>query len=390
MNKLANFYDDNAYNINDFKLFLKTDDEVWQELIDYSDQLNRNQVLGKIETYRIFPINIIPCAPAVYDVGVVMSVPEVATYLELTHLTVEERVPYWDTYAINDERKIKALDLAGFYIEFLSVTVYPYNGYPEPLRFNVVGMDLYLGEDKLQLGVDYEIRNNRLYLLSSKAATTLNSGRSFVAYDIAVDYNTVSRYYGDNFKLPQYPDMSKDVYNDILQKIVKSALGGPTIKSIRSGLSAIVDGADVYDLISATDEHKVMWKTKDLTPFDFVIEIPAEKATSTTMADVIKRYIDVVKPAQSTYVILLKSSYEEVYSRHQKASYTALCIITDDTLANRTEVYRYSSVNSLTNDAEYVLNDNFMTQDTHGAHTQEEAASTLINVETGEETHYKY
>lgn len=363
--KLTNFYNDNAYDIDDLNVFMKIEDNVFLSMTDYASQIMRNRVLGFVETYRVFPVNNIPAGAACYDIYAVLSNEEVNVMLGLdSDSTLAERKAAWDSLLPNDPIKLRALDQCENYVDFSeSYTVYPFNGVPVPLTFNVISFDLYIDDQRMQIGVDFDISHNRLYFLSDRARNLDNRSKKFTAYDIAIDYNTVIRYYGDNFNLPQYEDISKNVYNEILQRLISSALKGPTPQNMTNGIMTLFGDGKIYDYFSAPDNKKDLWNDGELSPFAFVAEIPLLTAAARlSFTDIAKRWLDKVKPTYTNYYILIYDEYDadyeraiesnDIYDVHAGENRSHYDIIYDE----KADAYEWSILYPQTNNPDYTLN----------------------------------
>ena len=358
---LSNFYRDNAPEAYNFDISKRVMAAVFNAMTAYVAQIRRNFVIGEMETYRIIPVQTIPAADGLYDIQTLLCHAGVESLLGLQGKTITERIAAWDAMASNDLMKIKALDVYGAYIS-LSAIIVPESEIkiPNP-SYNIVSMDIYSDDTKFQIGVDFDIRSNKLYLLSSDMSSkTLNESASFVCKHIAIDFDTPTRYIGKNFNLPRYPDLSKDVYNDMLANLTTAALAGPEIRNMAAGVDIITGGKGstvIYDRWMKNNKRAANWYDYNLSPFDFIIEIPASYMSSESMADIIKRYIDTVKLADTNYTVLFNSMYEDQYARPVEAVDDVVVspsVSTDD-------VYNYMVIFPQTNNVAYTLNGNFMT-----------------------------
>jgi hypothetical protein len=386
MNILSNFYTDNATEINIFNVFLDAEKRMFDQMDDYTKQIKHNFLIGGTETYRIIDIQNISVADAVYDIGTLLTMDSVITFLDLSAMSLTERITYWNSLESNDTLKVSALNLAGYYVEFNAATVYPANGFPPVMDFNVVSFDVYRGDTKFQIGVDYDIKNNKLYLLSEECRSLNNKNVAFTLRNIAIDFDTANRYFGANFNLVQYEDFSKDIFNEMMANLIKAALKGPSIAGMKAGIDTItgIDGSGaVFDMYSLDTKRRSMWDNYGLSPFDFIIELPAEYSDSDSLSDLIKRFIDAVKLPETYYGILFSSTDTETYARH---------IVTNDSYHSfsaeitHTDDYRYRTVEAQTNVLTYLLNDNFTTESVHGFLRYEETQITIIDTTNGNRT----
>jgi hypothetical protein len=386
MTMLNNFYTDNATEINVFNVFLDAEKQMFDCIDDYTNQIKHNFLIGGTETYRIIDIQDIAVSDAVYDLSTLLTMDSVVNAMGLSTQTLTERITYWESLDSNDAIKINALNLAGYYTEFSAITVYPSNGFPPEMDFNVVSFDMYSNDTKFQIGVDFDIKNNKLYMLSEACRNLINKDRVFTLRNIAIDFDTTNRFFGANFNLVQYEDFSKDIFNEMLSKLIKAALKGPSIAGMKAGIDTItgISGSGaVFDKYSLDTKRRTMWDNYHLSPFDFIIELPAEYSDSVSLSDLIKRFIDVVKLPESNYAILFSSIDSETYARHIETddSYHSFNLdVTTD------EGYQYRTVEAQTNVLTYLLNDNFTTEDVHGYLAYEQASVTIIDTTNGNRT----
>lgn len=384
---LNNFYQDNASSPQNFDIFMDVQDDFFKIMNDYLSQLHRNFVIGQMETYRIIDTQNIPIVEALYNLTDVLLIGRVSELLFQSGLSFDEKIVAWNSMNSNDSLKLDALDIAGKYLELSAQSVYPFEGEPASPAFSVVSMDLYDGEYKFQIGVDFDIRRNRLYLLSERAySQTLNVNKIFTARCIAIDYDTPSRYIGKNFGLSQYDDFSKDVFNEILSNLTKAALSGPSIRSMRTGVDIITGDKDscvIYDKFTKNNKRISEWDHYNLTPFDFIIEIPALYMSSVSFSDIVKKYIDSVKLASSNYQVIFNSSYDDTYARHISAEDQSHLF---NISMLETDPYNYRFVEPQTNRIDRLIGSTLVTEYVHGYAKFEEGQIKTTDTQTMEET----
>ena len=386
MSTLSNFYTDNASEINIFEIFLDAEKQLFDLMTDYTNQIKSNFSIGEMETYRIIDTQTISIAPATYDLSTLLTMDAVVNYLGMASNTLLERIENWNALEANDASKISALNIAGYCVAFSASTVTISDSFPPLMDFTLVSMDLYYGEKKFQIGVDFDIKNNKLYLLSEDCYHMSNAGKAFTLRNIAVDFNTTQRYIGKNFNITQYEDFSKDIFNDILSNLVKAALKGPSIAGMKAGIDTItgVEGSgNIYDMFSLDTKRRSMWDDYNLTPFDFIIELPAEYSDSESLSDLIKKFVDVVKLPETNYDILFTSLNSETYNRHVLADDSDYYL---STAVTYTEDYKYRTVIAQTNVLDYMLNSNFVTEDVNGYLVYETGEITILDTSTGNST----
>lgn len=384
---LNNFYKDNASYPHVFDIFLDIEKGAYDAINEYTDQIRRNFVIGEMETYRIIDIQKVPVAAATYDLVDLLSTVDVIVLLDMEAMTMEERIVAWNAMEPNAAERIAALNITNTFIEFTAQTVYPFQGEPASPSFEIVSFDLYDEDTKFQFGIDYDIQYNKLYLLSERCSSkTLNQQKSFILRNIAIDYDTPSRYLGKNFNLPKYPDFSKDLYNDILANLTVAALFGPMIAGMEYGVDVVTGAsgsATIYDKYSLNTKRQALWQDYTMTPFDFIIELPAEYSVSESLSDIIKLYIDTVKLSDTDYQMIFNSVYEDNYSRHISADDEEFHI---NAKATHEEQYRYRIVVPQTNSLSHRTNSTFRTEVIRGFARYEEATVTIKDLSTGQET----
>ena len=384
---LNNFYQNNSSTACNFYSLIDSENKAIKMVKRYVEQIKRNFLIGQMETYRISEAQSIPVLTGLYTLPLVLSNSSVESYLGQSGMTLTQKIAAWESLDMDNFLKIGALDIMGYYIALEAITIDPPSESLATGAAKIVSMDVYDKDVKYQIGVDFDIANNRLYLLSPECySISLNSGKSFLCQNIAIDFDTTTRYIGANFNLPEYSDFSKDVYNDMVASLTKAALAGPSIKNMRAGIDIITgveNSSAIYDRFSANNSLLSLWNNYSLTPFDFVIQIPAEYMNSDSLSDIIKRYIDTVKLAESNYVTIFNSISTEDYSAH-------ISVIEDTSIVCRidpgVESYKYIKLYPQTNNTAYLLNQSFTTGTAKGYSKDDEAFCTITNLSTLQQT----
>jgi hypothetical protein len=178
-----------------------------------------------------------------------------------------------------------------------------------------VDFKLYDDEDNLlAMGNDYLFQNNRVYLMGSNASV-MSYERIFRLEDIFIDLNTPEDLIGDRVGI-EYDEnvFTKNEYKDVVLMLLYAALGGPTIKNLKKSLGAMagVNGKaiDIIDKYNAPDSMKTLWINSGvpnskgyLTDFDFVINLDPNYTSEMNRMNVIRNYLNLVKPAYTNYIL---------------------------------------------------------------------------------------
>lgn len=319
--EFSNFYKNYAINQNDLENILKIYQEVTDKLEEYLARVYHNRFLGKMETYKLIPFQIIAIGSAVYDLENIFSEQSASALFSSLGFpdSIKDRIEYWNTKATTDV-KIQILTNSKKYVE-LSATIYPegIENYGLSNKFqSVTDVKLYTPSNiELIRGADFEIINNRLFLFGDVSNASINNNQLY-AVDINVDFNYVGKALGKNFNIHQYDDISKDEINDIIQNLCVDAMDGFKIKSLNDAMNTIfknTPGTLVYDMYIRDKSRNSRWNRWSLSPFDFIVEAPEEFSSQSNRIDLMMQYLNTVKPTDSSYIVLLVGIYSDTYRR---------------------------------------------------------------------------
>ena len=336
---LSNFYRDYGYSEADIDFFIDLYEEMGQALLDYLKAVKRNQVIRTMETFRRYNFAAFEAHTACYKIETLLSNNASAALAGVSG-DIYKRVNDWNYFA-TDDNKIKMLNSVGKYIQLSAKRVF------DKVEPPIISLELYdIQKTKLELGADYLLKDNRIYLLGDAAKASANNA-SLIAVNIFVDYDSPASLVGSRVGVGYTSAISKPEYRDFIQMVAHAMIKGPTIKNLKDSFNTLAgwENSNIIDLASATGVRKEMWVnpvTAILTPFDFLVTIPAS-ATATVgldelgnlvanddRIDIFKLFMNAIKPVDTGYILALSELIVEILSVPDTLATTVSMPVTDD------------------------------------------------------------
>lgn len=348
---LNNFYEDYAFNPDDFELVEGMYRKVVQPIIDYIYPLQDNRIARYIEDYRIVPIQYIDISEASYT---------------LSSLLTSEQLKSWDSMEM--EEKVQILKENGRYIQ-LTADRQLFNSDPvndiieEPIDESanqIIDFELWETDEKgyqLVSGIDYYCRDNQLFFFDKFASPNLE--RTILKMtSIAIDFNTVDDILGENLNLTYLPEeIPKIEFNDFVRVLTLAALRGFVLKDVESGINelpSIQNDIEIFDKNVSDPEKAAMWKNGELElgPFDFVVYFPAE--LDYYRVSLICEFLDKIRYLSSHYHSISYDNQIEEYSLNVTGDelWDDITYIEDDPYGEFSDTNFYLNGSSRTNRAD--------------------------------------
>ena len=304
---ISNFYKEYSDNPDSFRELLKSFEEVFQMLYDYTDQGADNFLIDKSSTYKKIPFQRLDVTEATYNISDLVLSDSVAMQLGMYGLLLDKRIDMWNN-EITMKQKMDALDIFGTTVMLLSFKDIESSVPDAP----PVIMDFELFDDdnnQMIRNLDYAFRNNVLYLFRDLGDKNIIPRRNIILKNIYLDYNMSEKLLGKNTGIAYDANFTKNEYRDIMQSFLYSSLGGPTVSNINSSFESISykQGFTVYDSKTTDPIKKAFWAWRvdgrSLTPFDFLVSMPIESYYNESKFNMIKNYLKIMKPAYTDFII---------------------------------------------------------------------------------------
>lgn len=272
---LSNFYDDYAFNIDEFKKMVDIYGNTVANLLTYLYPLQDNRIIKRIEDFRHVPIQYIDISSALYDITTILSEDELRSFYD-------KELP----------EKIEILRQNGKYIQLIAdrqlVPTEQFEG-DAPIKVldesgnKIVNFRLIDTQKNYELvaGIDYYYQNNQLFMLGDYADINLQNTMLKMA-DIAIDFDTVRDLLQSNLELPYHEDeMSKIEFNDFVKTLTLAAIKGFKLDEVNYNLNLLDlanNGIEVFDKTTPDAKKAEMWNSQKygLGPFDYVIYYPVD------------------------------------------------------------------------------------------------------------------
>lgn len=311
---ISNFYKDHGIGDAGISFFIDLYEEMGKAIDEYIFSVKRNQNIRTMEAFRKYNLAVFPASDAQYVLETLLSN---ISYTDGSSLsgTIQDKVFQW-TNVIPVQEKISILDKAGKYIRLSAKRVF------DDIEPEIIGLELQdVGRGKLLENIDYILRDNKVYLIGDRAYPS-SLLTYLTATNIFVDYNTPERFLGSRIGIGYSEKVTKPEYRDFIQMAAYVLMNGPSIRNIKDAFNMIAgwEGAGVVDRVSATGAKKDMWDKPGyavLTPFDFLVTIPASSISMVGLSDtgemiykedridVFNQFLNVVKPTDTNYIIAL-------------------------------------------------------------------------------------
>ena len=348
---LNNFYEDYAFNPDDFELVEGMYRKVVQAIIDYIYPLQDNRIARHIEDYRIVPIQYIDISEASYT---------------LSSLLTSEQLKSWDSMEM--EEKVQILKESGRYIQ-LTADRKLFNSDPvndiieEPIDESanqIIDFELWETDEKgyqLVSGIDYYYRDNQLFFFGKFASPNLERTMLKMT-NIAIDFNTVDDILGENLNLTYLPEKTPKIeFNDFVRVLTLAASRGFVLKDVESGINelpSIQSDIEIFDKNVSDPEKAAMWENGELElgPFDFVVYFPAE--LDYYRVSLICEFLDKTRYLSSHYHSISYDNQIEEYSLNVTGDdlWDDITYIEDDPYGEFSDTNFYLNGSSRTNRAD--------------------------------------
>lgn len=319
---LSNFYAEHGYEGINIDFFIDKYIETGQAIEEYLRQVKSNQTLKSMEVFRKYNFAAFKGHKACYDLESLLMRTSNATALGLSG-SFSERKTQWEN--ISDDIKADFLNSQGLYIELSAKRNY------DDVNPEIVSLDLTdLSKRSLVEGIDYLLKNNKIYLIGDSAVAGYENS-DLIATNIFVDYDTPNRLLGSRIGVGYNSNITKSEYKDFIVMVAYALIKGPTIKNLKEAFDVLIgwEGSEINDKYKATGVRKEMWdnsETAILTPFDFLVTIPASLISTVGLdetgkivssgdrLDVFRSFLNVVKPIDTDYILALSENILDVLS----------------------------------------------------------------------------
>lgn len=270
---------------------------VWFQIVldvcDIIDQVGEQvalaAIIGQTPLYRTIPFQAIQAKSGLY-----------------WDASVAAANPGWADMATAD--KVAILDGLGLY-EALDVRR-PMDGESDNGKHRIISavLDRQVGTSLPYVpSVDYVISNNRLYLFGVLAAPA-GSGQSKTLYlkNIKIDLNTLEAKWGTLLGYDQPAEFTPIVYRAALVWLLQIYFTGPTVAGLQSfsqQMGPAWQSFQVIDQVNAPADMGWLWSTGLLTPFQFVLRVPAEQSAlvlGSNFDSLVRR----IKPAPTDFKLM--------------------------------------------------------------------------------------
>lgn len=322
---LSNFYEDRSPKGRDYSKLALMYQNLYEMLSSYVMAVGNNAIIPMIETYKKIPAFNFDPTPGQYNLMEILSRPDVASKLGSNTVTetASSRVDKWRglgevRYSISE--KVSVLDYLGLYCN-----IYAYEG-AMSTTYRVVDATL-LGYDlsRFSKGIDYVLKDNRLYLFN-KAAAASPMVKYFTLEDIFVDKMNAERRLGIYVGLNQPDNLTRNEYRELVQLIYYVVTMGPTIKNIEMAIRSItgLEEAKVLDRFSEDQSRIGYWtdltRGDRLKDFDFVISLPEMDQHDLDKLKTFIEYIKLIKPSDSDFIFAqATASYDVLHMTKRDA-----------------------------------------------------------------------
>ena len=316
---LSNFYKNYGNDSGSIDFLFSLFEDIALLIEEYLYSVKRNQVISSMEAYRRFHFAAFEGHQACYNILELLSLDSNASYIGLSG-DISGRVASWNN-TVTRENKIKLLNRTGKYI---GLSAKRESDVSEPEIVDLTLKNIHRTE--LVKNVDYILENNRIYLLGKLATETVSNSR-LIATNVFVDYDFPYNLLGERIGIPYSSEITKPEYRDFIQMVAYVLVKGPTLKNLKDSFNTLAgwEGSNIVDMISAKGARQDMWLNPDtaiLTPFDFLVTIPASAASTVGYTDgvlgpkderlgIFSSFLDVVKPTDTAYILALSELITE-------------------------------------------------------------------------------
>lgn len=311
------FYKNHSYRIDDFHNIIKLIGASSSSSHELMESIKLNRVLTQMESFRYIPIQFVDASSGTYTLSSILNYPEADAFFSGS----ENRMTAWSSFTVN--KKIDLLFAVGKYVSLSASESYSNsdgNAYSQ--RYSVYDLQLFTeNNNRLIRSIDYELKDNNLYLFGSFSEERASSYR-LKATNIAINTSSVKKLLDQNFDITKFEaDYTTTEFNRYLQLMCRSALKGPTISGIKTAIQSLTETSsiEVYDMYSLDPEKRAHWTGTDSTQFHFYVQLPESFASTNSKFNIIKEFLNGVKPTGSKYIFLLVFLVDELYNTYKKA-----------------------------------------------------------------------
>ena len=271
---LSSFYSDYIVDDKLMKTIVVSYMHALDMLIQWTNDTFRNVCLNTAETTRTLPYLGFDASGGMYTFTRIASMPRVTFILGLPNsYTQEEIIEYWK-YAALPSQKIAILNQMGLYIELVTgdyMNLALEGESAKRYKATVIseGTELYYQGRKMKEGIDYVIKDNKLYFLDMLKFDIENP--NVILRNITLDYDMAWRrtgcYLGVRYE-PYSEVIEKVEYNLLNKLFIKIASTGPVLADINTALQEMFasEGVCMYDAFSRNNEKDYFWKASAPTP----------------------------------------------------------------------------------------------------------------------------
>lgn len=271
---LPSFYGDYVIDNELLKTIVVAYMHAMDMLINWTNDTFRNVTLNTAETTRVLPYLGFDAGEAMYTFTRIAGMPKVTFLLGIPNsYSQEEIIEYWK-YTALPSQKIAILNQMGLYVELVTgdyINLAMEGETEKRYKANILseGTELYHHGHKMVEGIDYIIKNNRLYFLDMLKFDLENP--DIVLRNITLDYNMAWRrtgcYLGVKYE-PYSEIIEKVEYNTLNKLFVKIASKGPVLSDINNALQEMFEneGVKMYDAFSRQNDKDYYWKAAAPTP----------------------------------------------------------------------------------------------------------------------------
>jgi hypothetical protein len=304
---LPNFYQEYSVDPEAFRTLLQSFEEVFGMLNDYVGQIGDDFIINKSGTYKKIPYQRFDAADATYELDDLLLSDIITMQFGLQGLSLTDRINKWKN-EFTVKQKMDALDIHGANIMLMSLK--DVTGNNNDIPPTIIDFELYDEKNQRMIkNLDYGFRNNILYLFRRLSQRDSTGRRIIIMKDIFLDYNNPEKTLGSYIGIPYDETYTKNEYRDIMESFLYASLGGPTIKNLNESFGTISyeEGFTVYDHKTKDIIKKSFWERRDdgkqLGIYDFLISMPLEAYYNQDKYGIIKKYLDIMKPSYTNYVL---------------------------------------------------------------------------------------
>lgn len=328
---LSNFYKEYSYPDSGIDFFLKLFQEMGQAVDHYLTTVQRDQTIKSMEAFKRYNFAAFRAHGACYKIEELLADASLSAIFPIGGST-EDKIKAWTTFesvngfpAISDEQRVEFLEKAGKGIQLSAKRVL------DDVEPRIVSLNLFdMQKRQYTHGFDFILSNNKIYLFGQVAVPSVDNS-SLIATQVYVDYDSPNRLIGSRIGIGYNENISKPEYRDFIQMVSYVLIKGPTVKNIRDSFNLLAgwENSDVIDYVSAKGVRRELWTNTEggaiLTPFDFLVTIPARSASTVGLdaeteemivsddrIQIFQSFLDVVKPTDTGYVLALSELIPEL------------------------------------------------------------------------------